>query len=133
MNTIRAELEKLGPDAVRRGMVAFEHRGDKNYFGAHGTCPNRATYPCCFLSHSLTGDGYQKHCMAKLLGAVQWHAVEHNFENWKDLPGYSKGREELRLECIAFLAEHGTAIEPAPRNTRRVMQLVGIVCLLLVL
>lgn len=103
--TIREELEILGPERVRRGMVAFDHReiDPENNFGCnHGIC--------CFLSHAMTGWILSDRAE---LGAEpgQRPPIEQAFENQEGAP---MSRAVLRAECIAFLAEHGDAKEITP-------------------
>lgn len=99
--TIRKELEKLGPEAVRVGMVAFEHRGPHDGF-FQSRCPEQGH--CCFLSHA--GGHRDDQWRAAIRAAPR---VESAFENQ-----FGGSRVALRAECIAFLAEHGDAKEIAP-------------------
>ena len=114
--TIRDELELLGPEMVRRAMMAFEP--------GHGYRCSIGT--CCFMAHAAIqhddpGERYEAHnSVTRMLGCVpasnQRPAVESNFENWETQPNYAGGREVLRQECIAFLAEHGNAPENRPAS-----------------
>lgn len=108
MKTIREELEVLGPKRVRRGMVAFEHQSGQ------ASCERAG--PCCFLAHigdgeTLTGHRSRLLELRKMLGGswVKAPLVEAAFEGWASVT--DSAREELRQECIAFLAEHGSAQE----------------------
>lgn len=95
MNELRAELEKMGPERVRRGMVAFDG-------GEH-----------CFV-----WEGYGGLCRGRiaLTGSLKEPAVECAFEGWnglQDVHGYAPAiRADLYAECVAYLAEHGVAVEP---------------------
>lgn len=99
MSTIREELERLGPEAVARGMVAFEHRVD----GRSYRQVNCERWVCCFVSHALP-------TVAMYEAVAEARTVEAAFEG-RFGPGLPQ-REDLRQECIAFLAEHGKAKEP---------------------
>lgn len=98
--TIREELRKLGPDAVRRAMVAFEHRSAGQ--GSFQAC-DHAWGCCCFLTHTNLHDGDLGLILMMSLGVGQ-SSVERAFE------GDRLEREDLRQECIAFLAENGSAV-----------------------
>jgi len=101
--TLRQELELLGPEAVRRGMVAFEP-GHGDVACEIGTC--------CFMAHAAVQhtDLYKRYDahndVIRLLGCVPCTlvrpAVESNFEEWTHDAGYVGGREVLRQECIAL-------------------------------
>lgn len=91
MHRARAELERLGPERVRMAMRAFHYpRGDVRCFLVCAANPGESL---CDL-----------HIGSSL--------VEAMFEAWIHYKGVNPGsREELRQECIVFLAEHGTASE----------------------
>lgn len=100
---IRAELELLGPEAVRNAMVAFEHRSEGRRW-YNGGCHKQI---CCFVTHAFPSQRQYVTILHSISGSFKHPAVEVAFEET-----LNSGREELRQECIAFLAEHGVAVEP---------------------
>lgn len=102
---IRAELELLGPEAVRHAMVAFEHRSEGRRW-YNGSCRKQI---CCFVTHAFPSERHYVTILDSISGSFKHPAVEVAFE---ETLNPSSGREALRQECIAFLAEHGVAVEP---------------------
>ena len=117
--TIRDELKLLGPERVRAGMIAFEHRRN----GFTDACSGGW---CCFLTHA-TGSAIlaARRSMKVKQPTYQGAVSEAAFEGWAEgtvnlgPDDRAVMREGLRQECIAFLAEHGDAPEtrPASRET----------------
>lgn len=99
---IQRELKIMGPEAVRRGMVAFEHRDAL-----------LSDHYCCFLLHAYYGEtilGARRRI--NTYNAMTAPKVEEAFEGWSRFDQTRREiREELKQECIAFLAEHGAAVE----------------------
>lgn len=106
MNTLRQELEQMGVDRVRAAMVAFEHRAEGAVYWA-SKCPEHGM--CCFVSHAYGGP--KAYNEARSNNAPP--AVECAFEGLTHQPNYCGDRAALHAECVVFLAEHGTAVEPA--------------------
>lgn len=107
--TIRQELEMMGPERVRAGMVAFAHREGRDY--ADSLCGG-----CCFLGHAYER-GLWEGAQALTGKAYGVSVTEAAFENWthaRTNPA-GHGRADLHAECVQFLAEHGVAVEPAGR------------------
>lgn len=86
-------------------MVAFQHReGSQGWFdNENHEGPTEGC--CCFLTHAFAGEreGYTQDLS---LGRTYAPGLEYCFE--------SHLREELKQECITFLAKHGTAEEASP-------------------
>jgi len=107
---VRRELDAIGVVRVKRGMIAFEHREDALKLRL---CPACHSTACCFLAHA-TGAVC---ATVGRIGYEQGSAVENAFEEWEH-KGFLKGsRAELYQEIVAWLAEHGTAQEPAVSAT----------------
>ncbi len=116
--TIRDELKLLGPERVRAGMVAFEHHRQNHFIACNAGW-------CCFLTHA-TGVGILEARRSMKVGQPTYQAAvsEAAFEGWVEgvvntsPDKRAMMREELRQECIVFLAEHGMTPEaPASRET----------------
>ena len=102
--TIRQELEILGVERVKSAMIAFEHRLLRREACFHDG------EICCFLGHTGLGlRDAKEHITGKSYGVPE---VESYFEGFGGCDSNMlSSREELRQECILFLAEHGVAIE----------------------
>lgn len=113
---LREALEVLGPYRVRLGMRAIDDRRDLSQYGWCATC---------FVGEAFGGtkEGYCAAINARTVGGelilylneentahAAARSVEQYYENWN----HNGQRNQLRAECIAFLAEHGTAPEKRP-------------------
>lgn len=103
LSTLRLALPILGPDRVRRGMKAITARA--------------AGYACatCFVGEAFGGtlEGYREGINNPNLEiALAARICERYYESvvW----GVEDPRTVLLEQCIIFLAESGTTIEPAP-------------------
>lgn len=114
--TVREELQKLGPDRVRMAMASFTERTGLPY----GHRKPDGTLTGCFITHAFADAGgydYVRRAaghqffglVPTSLDGMAYPAVEAAFEGFVFA---EMSREELRLECIAFLAENGSASGP---------------------
>ena len=113
---IQLELALLGPERVRKALVAFEH------LEGRGHC---ALSWCCVLTHAMHGTHRLETGRRLLTGRFAENViplVEQCFEGWA--PAFADGvragnvpkhesRAFLRGEMLAFLAERGAVPEPA--------------------
>src|SRR5256885_1045092 len=106
---IRQQLAFMGPEAVRKGMVAFEHKE------GNGSC--LPTKICCFLTHAYESTDIV--ALRKRLNISDPYIgspfVECAFEGYFPFARdhtREEARNDLKQACIAFLAEHGKAEEP---------------------
>ncbi len=123
MMELREALEVLGPIRVRMGMRAIDDRRCAEGWEEIGACAT------CFVGEAFggTNEGYQgAMCIPAGRDGMYRQPVireaavclESWYEGWPedvDMPlhfGMVELRATLRAECVLFLAEHGTAVEP---------------------
>ncbi len=108
---LREALEILGPDRVRLGMRAID---------------DRRTVDVTICQSCFVGEAFGGQTGAYTIGRSDYNYKEASticemwYEGWLTPYGIGprisqqESRAHLRSECIAFLAEHGTAVEPSP-------------------
>ena len=105
---IRQGLDALGVERVTRGMMAFD-------------VPKREQngYVNCFYGYAARCGGDSRQWWSPIPGLRLAETIQRNLGLDSCLFGpieraFDDERNALRTECIAWLAEHGTAVEPTP-------------------
>lgn len=125
---LREAFKVLGVETVRRGMRAIDDR--------RGGDPRASDGCSCFIGEAFGGNHFFGVFNVDRRLAVAAATCEAWYEGWwaaaprypeqgkpAPLQSWQVSRAELRAECIAFLAEHGDAVEPtaAPHRDNAVV------------
>lgn len=109
---LREALEVLGPDRVRKGMRAID-----GYYPKRGdSCEH------CFVgeafggTYSAYGEGIFNEDPKVATAAERMETAYMNADLPWDKEATTRKLGVLRAECVAFLAEHGDAVEPSPAS-----------------